>query len=65
MPEELRLRVEDAEERDTGRVLDVAVGAWLIQLVRAEARTCSRGVGLYGEALVEEPLLVDPAQQPP
>ena len=33
--------------------------------MRAKARTCSRGVGLYGEAFVEEPLLVDLAQQPP
>ncbi len=55
----------DAELRRAGGVLHVAVASGLVQLVGREARSRGGRVGLDGVALVEEPLVVELAQQPP
>ena len=59
------LRVEDAELPDDGRVLDVAVAARLVQLVRRETRAGGRRVGLDRVALVEQTLVEELLEQPP
>ena len=46
-------------------VLHVAVAARLVELVGAEAGSRSRGIRLYGEALVEQSLVVDLLQEVP
>src|SRR5574344_382602 len=46
-------------------VLDIAVAAWLVELVGAEAGSGSRRIRLYGFALVEQPLAVYILEQPP
>ena len=61
----LGLGVEDAELPDDGRVLHVAVASGLVQLVRREAGSGGRRVGLDGVSLVEQALFVELLEQPP
>ena len=53
------------ELHGAGGVLDVAVAAGLVELVRAEARACGRGIRLDALALVEQALAVDVLEQVP
>ena len=50
---------------DTSCILYIAVAAGLVELVRAEACSGGRGVGLDGIAFVQESFAVDLAQEPP
>ena len=48
-----------------GGILDIAVAAGLVQLVGAQSRAGSRGIGLNGVAFVEVTLVIDLLEQVP
>ena len=59
------LRVLHLELAYHRQVLHVSVAAGLVQLVRAQSRTCGGRIGLDGIAFIEQALLVELLQQPP
>ena len=65
MARQLGTRVDDAELCDACRVLHITIASRLIQLVRAQPRTCSRRIRLDRVALIEEALLIDLAEEIP
>ena len=60
-----RLRVLYPELPHHGRVFHVAVASGLVQLVRAESRTGSGRIRLYGISFIKQSFLVELLQQPP
>ena len=65
MARQLGTWVDDAELCHARCVLHITVAPRLVQLVRAQPRTCSRRIGLNRIALVQQSLLVDLAEQIP
>ena len=64
--QEVEVFLSDDFELDShGRIRHVLVAAGLVQLVGAQARAVGRTVRLDRVALVEEPLVVDVAEEPP
>ena len=61
----LGTRIANLELCDTGCILHIAVATGLVELVRAEAGTGSRRIGLNGVSLVEVVFVVELLEQPP
>ena len=61
----LGLRILHLELCGTGGVLHVTIATRLVQLVRRQARTGSRAIGLNGVALIKQALVVELLQQVP